>query len=228
MDRDQRWDRTEKAYRHWGHDMGYTDTPLETGLAFTCKFNKPNGFIGSDEFQTIYGENSSNEAFLTGIYNNVLNRGPDGDGFDWVTGVSFNIPGTMTSLSRDSYEAIVSASSHDGDIHWTPLSDEEKKNLISRIYSFSGVPGYYLDNVTGDYPDVQCVSNVQLAKIKSPRDGVNYEIILTRPLITNDAQDVQFDLITSMVYDFSLYLTDNDDLNKIGTENESLTFLPKR
>ncbi|TNF91785.1 MAG: FAD-dependent oxidoreductase, partial [Gammaproteobacteria bacterium] len=40
--------RTEKAYRHWGHDIGYADTPLESGLAFTCKMDKPGGFIGRD------------------------------------------------------------------------------------------------------------------------------------------------------------------------------------
>ncbi len=40
--------RTEKAYRHWGHDIAYDDTPFEAGLAFTCKLNKPGGFIGRD------------------------------------------------------------------------------------------------------------------------------------------------------------------------------------
>ena len=40
--------RTEKAYRHWGHDIGYTDTPFESGLMFASKMNKPDGFIGRD------------------------------------------------------------------------------------------------------------------------------------------------------------------------------------
>ncbi len=40
--------RTEKAYRHWGHDIAYDDTPLEAGLAFACKPDKPGGFIGRD------------------------------------------------------------------------------------------------------------------------------------------------------------------------------------
>jgi 4-methylaminobutanoate oxidase (formaldehyde-forming) len=38
--------RTEKAYRHWGHDIGYTDTPYESGLMFASKFDKAGGFIG--------------------------------------------------------------------------------------------------------------------------------------------------------------------------------------
>lgn len=40
--------RTEKGYRHWGHDIGIEDTPVEAGLSFTCAFDKPGGFAGRD------------------------------------------------------------------------------------------------------------------------------------------------------------------------------------
>ena len=40
--------RVEKAYRHWGHDMGSFDSPLEAGLMFASKLDKPGGFIGRD------------------------------------------------------------------------------------------------------------------------------------------------------------------------------------
>ena len=40
--------RTEKGYRHWGHDVGIEDTPVEAGLAFTCAWDKPGGFIGRE------------------------------------------------------------------------------------------------------------------------------------------------------------------------------------
>ena len=40
--------RIEKAYRDWSHDVGPDDTPLESGLAFTCAWDKPGGFIGRD------------------------------------------------------------------------------------------------------------------------------------------------------------------------------------
>lgn len=33
--------RQEKGYRHWGHDIGDEDTPLEAGLGFAVKLNKP-------------------------------------------------------------------------------------------------------------------------------------------------------------------------------------------
>jgi heterotetrameric sarcosine oxidase gamma subunit len=40
--------RIEKAYRHWGHDITDEDSPLEAGLSFAVKFDKPGGFIGRD------------------------------------------------------------------------------------------------------------------------------------------------------------------------------------
>jgi 4-methylaminobutanoate oxidase (formaldehyde-forming) len=40
--------RLEKAYRHWGHDIGDEDTPLEAGLAFACAFDKGVPFIGRE------------------------------------------------------------------------------------------------------------------------------------------------------------------------------------
>lgn len=39
------------------------------------------GFINSTEFQEKYGVNSTNETFVTLLYNNVLNRDPDSEGF---------------------------------------------------------------------------------------------------------------------------------------------------
>ena len=40
--------RLEKAYRHWSHDITDEDSPLEAGLDFVIKFDKPGGFIGRD------------------------------------------------------------------------------------------------------------------------------------------------------------------------------------
>ena len=40
--------RIEKAYRDWSHDIGPDDSPLEAGLAFTCVWDKPGGFIGRE------------------------------------------------------------------------------------------------------------------------------------------------------------------------------------
>ncbi len=40
--------RVEKGYRHWGHDIGPEDTPLEAGLGFTVAWDKAGGFIGEE------------------------------------------------------------------------------------------------------------------------------------------------------------------------------------
>lgn len=40
--------RMEKAYRHWGHDVTDEDTPLEAGLGFAVRLDKPGGFIGRE------------------------------------------------------------------------------------------------------------------------------------------------------------------------------------
>jgi glycine cleavage system aminomethyltransferase T/glycine/D-amino acid oxidase-like deaminating enzyme len=44
--------RIEKAYRHWGHDIGDADTPLEAGLAFALAWDKPGGFLGREALLT--------------------------------------------------------------------------------------------------------------------------------------------------------------------------------
>jgi glycine cleavage system aminomethyltransferase T len=38
----------EKGYRHWGHDIGEDDTPLEAGLGFAVAWDKRGGFIGRE------------------------------------------------------------------------------------------------------------------------------------------------------------------------------------
>jgi 4-methylaminobutanoate oxidase (formaldehyde-forming) len=40
--------RTEKAYRHWGHDISDEETPVEAGLSFAVAWDKKSGFIGRD------------------------------------------------------------------------------------------------------------------------------------------------------------------------------------
>ncbi|BBK32372.1 4-methylaminobutanoate oxidase (formaldehyde-forming) [Stella humosa] len=40
--------RMEKAYRHWGHDIGGEDDPVAAGLGFAVAWDKPGGFVGRD------------------------------------------------------------------------------------------------------------------------------------------------------------------------------------
>lgn len=39
--------RVEKGYRHWGHDIGEEDTPIQAGLSFAVDYNKAE-FVGHD------------------------------------------------------------------------------------------------------------------------------------------------------------------------------------
>ena len=40
--------RMEKGFRHWGHDIGPDETPLEAGLGFAVAWDKTGGFVGRD------------------------------------------------------------------------------------------------------------------------------------------------------------------------------------
>ena len=42
-------------------------------------------FIQSEEFEFLYGKESTNNQFITKLYNNVLKRNPDFDGFKYWT-----------------------------------------------------------------------------------------------------------------------------------------------
>lgn len=43
--------RLEKAFRHFGHDIGEDDTPYEAGLGFAVDLDKPDVFLGADVLQ---------------------------------------------------------------------------------------------------------------------------------------------------------------------------------
>jgi 4-methylaminobutanoate oxidase (formaldehyde-forming) len=43
--------RIEKGYRHWGHDIGPDDTPLEAGLAFAVAWDKDADFVGREALE---------------------------------------------------------------------------------------------------------------------------------------------------------------------------------
>ena len=45
--------RLEKAYRDFGVDVDNTDNPIEAGLGFAVKLDKPSGFIGRDALKAI-------------------------------------------------------------------------------------------------------------------------------------------------------------------------------
>jgi 4-methylaminobutanoate oxidase (formaldehyde-forming) len=47
--------RTEKGYRHWGHDIGPEDDPIAAGLGFCVAWDKPGGFLGREALLRVRG-----------------------------------------------------------------------------------------------------------------------------------------------------------------------------
>ena len=142
--------RTEKAYRHWGHDIGYTDTPFESGLLFASKLNKPGGFIGCETLQKRVDERSnrllvqflleSNEQFIyhnepiylngqlagsitTGTYGHTLGA-PVGLG--WIT-LPKDAP--RNSLGNHNFELLVAGKKVSARASLKPLYDPENEKL---------------------------------------------------------------------------------------------------
>ncbi|MBI1774949.1 MAG: FAD-dependent oxidoreductase [Proteobacteria bacterium] len=48
--------RIEKAYRHWGHDIGPEDTPIEAGMGFAVGWRKRSDFIGRKALEAARGK----------------------------------------------------------------------------------------------------------------------------------------------------------------------------
>lgn len=154
-------------------------------------------------------------------------HGDDGDGSgpEWGnTFVPFTDP-TFNRFDRNAFDQIVSNSQHTGNSRWTKLSATEKDDLTARIRGFAGVPGYYIDDAQTSFPDVQSISNVNIARVDYfTKDKNSYKVLLIRPLITGKSDDIQFELNEKREYTFHVYLTDNDDLNRVGKQNKILIF----
>lgn len=63
--------------------LAYWTSRLDTGTTLERVAEE---FIGSREFQDLYGVNPTNEEYLTKLYNNVLHRAPEKAGYDWWLG----------------------------------------------------------------------------------------------------------------------------------------------
>lgn len=149
----------------------------------------------------------------------------DGNGID-EQAAALNVPGKMNRYTRTAFISFASGSSHDGSTDFSTLSSTDIDNLLARLRGYAGVPGYYLQNPSGSNSDVHSLSNVLLAKI----DGSNtkgYTVLLVRALSTGNADDIAFSPSVGQ-YEFTLSLSDNDDLNRVGEANNQLTFKPKK
>jgi hypothetical protein len=148
----------------------------------------------------------------------------DGNGTEWQTFVPMTDP-TLNRFDRNALDELIGSNDHSGSSHWTKLDPEEKEDLTARLRAFSGVPGYIIDDAETALPDIQAVSNVNLARIdyytKSKKD---YQVLLIRPLTTGNNQDVQFNVTEQQEYPFDAMLADDDDQNRVGALGRTLIF----
>lgn len=71
--------------------VGYWMAVLDSGYSL---WNMADGFIGSTEFKSLYGANPTNAQYINALYQNVLNRAADAEGFAYwnamLTGTNYN------------------------------------------------------------------------------------------------------------------------------------------
>ncbi|MFZ6654350.1 DUF4214 domain-containing protein [Undibacterium sp. TJN19] len=83
------------------------------------------GFVNSAEFKQMYGNNVSDNGFLTALYNNVLHRNPDQAGFDYWNGrvaAGMTRPDILASFSEsaENIAQVVGQIAHG--IEYTPFA----------------------------------------------------------------------------------------------------------
>ena len=64
--------RSEKGFRHLGHDIGQTDDPVSAALRFTVDLDKPGGFVGRDAVAALDPKNPKHRT----IYFTIDDPGP--------------------------------------------------------------------------------------------------------------------------------------------------------
>jgi mono/diheme cytochrome c family protein len=114
--------------------------------------------------------------------------------------------------------------------YWGTLSATDQDDVVTYLRGLSGVPGYYLNSsASGSTTDINAVANVTPTQLSnamfvSTNHHTKYQVLITRKLKTNNADDIQFDLTANKVYTFGVALMDNDGKNHIGSAKEVLTF----
>ena len=160
----------------------------------------------------------------------IFCHGDNGDGQSTTKHPSVYGPSlNNVEWNRDSREALVSKieeSGHDGSSYFSKLNTTQVDDLFARMRSFSGVPGYYLSIPSGSIANVITYSNLKTAGIKA-RSNIEHKVLFVRKLNTGNTDDIVFNSDGTMEYNFTVNLTDNDELNYIGSITKTLTFKPQ-
>ena len=143
--------RLEKGYRDYGHDIDNMDTPLEAGLGFAVKLDKPHGFIGREalakqralggykrrllQFKLRDAQPLLHHAEM--IYRNgepvgYIRAGAYGFTVGASVGLGFIESSeviTAEAIARDQWEIEVAGQRHTADASLRPLYDPEMKKI---------------------------------------------------------------------------------------------------
>jgi len=140
------------------------------------------------------------------------------------SGPALNLPAQFTSQTFSAFDSYTGSGNHSGAVHYTVLNATEQTDLFARLRAFSGIPGYFLQSPTGSSSDIHAVSNAVISNL--PKYNKKYQVLLIRALSTNQTDDIVFNPAT-VTYSFNFAVRDNDLINQIGTNNQTLTFKPK-
>jgi Ca2+-binding RTX toxin-like protein len=90
--------------------LGYWINRLDAGMSLV---DVASGFVNSPEFRTLYGAQPSNYDVLMRLYQNILHRAPDAEGFNWWLDVLNTGKASLASVlvgfseSEENYAALV-------------------------------------------------------------------------------------------------------------------------
>jgi mono/diheme cytochrome c family protein len=151
-------------------------------------------------------------------------HGEKGEGGDYgaLNSVAFNGKSRSTLITSMNNQPEMAT-------YFPKLDSAALVNVLAYIRGMAGVPGAVLSMPTGSNADITAISNVTPIDIKNaylPKTNkhVKYQVLITRKLKTNNADDVQFDLSKAKTYVFGIALMDNDAKNHIGSTKEVLIF----
>lgn len=168
---------------------------------------------------------SGKSVYLNGVYGCNHCHGDFGEGNGpFGDGTAFASVGFASKYSRASIKSFSATDLHTGKPYWSQVPVNKQDDLIAYIKGMGSLPGYYLNAPDGSSADVWSVSNVTRSRLNTISPHTTYKIILVRSLVTNNADDAQFNLTTSKTYPFGIALMDADSKNHIGSLKQILTF----
>jgi mono/diheme cytochrome c family protein len=142
------------------------------------------------------------------------------------------IPLNTYGIGGKSRQALIDGMNGEADMgpYTSGLTPADFDNLVAYIKGLSGAtPGSFLQTPNGSNADIKVVSNVTAAQVANASDPTKnkhttYQILITRKLKTNNADDIQFDPTATKSYKFGVAIMNKDGRNHIGSNTETLIF----